>query len=429
MTTEAAPNVEGLVRSTDFVINTLTLVTSDGVVTDIDPFAVEVNLYEDIFSPCMSGSILMGDALDLIDHLKLHGNEFLIMEIDKPSLKQPVRKVFRVYKISNREYTTNTLQNYILHFCSEELVLSTQKYMSKSYKGMVVSDMVKDILINQLQTGTSKLARLETTEGIFNIVLPRMQPFEAIEWLASRAYSSDGSLFFFFENRDGFNFISYETLMKNPVYQTYYYAPKTGTSPQDNLNRINFLKVIQDFDVIASGRYGAYSATLMTYDFTSGKTVGHNSTMTQYKKLNKGLPINDSKNRFNSTLTGNPEYFLKFHPTASDPTVNNHHPENWLHKKASKLAQIHTFKMIATIPGDVMLKVGSIIEVELPQAIPQSTRESSEFRSGKYLVSALHHVFVNGIMTTTLELLSDSMGGMLNASADTSPTIQALRKS
>jgi hypothetical protein len=421
----------GLLTASDYKITTLSLITSDGTVVDIKTLAVEINIYEDLFSPCMSGSILMGDALDLIANFKIHGHEWLIMEIDKPTLGLSLKKVFRVYKVSDRELKSQSLQNYILHFCSEELILSTQRFVSKSYKGMVISEMINDMLTNQLAVNPKKLGLMDKTEGIFNIIVPRMQPIEAIEWLSSRAYSSNGTLFMFYENRDGYNFQSYETLISRPVYQTYYKRPKLDTDPQLNWNSLNVMKIVQDFDLIASGRYGAFNSTLMTFDFVNRKVQNSQYVAGQGVMLNSSVPFNSTLNRFKTPLNQNPDYFLKFYPTFdSDPKTNASHPENWLHKKASRLAQLSSFKMVCTIPGDIALKVGSIVKVEVPQAVPQGDKlQINQLRTGKYLVSAVHHIFFNDVMSTVFELLSDSINGTMNPSSDSSQGMIAIKGS
>lgn len=424
------PTTQGLIYSSDYTIKTLTIITSDGVAVDIKRMAVETNLYEDLFSPYMSGSILMGDALDLIALFKLQGNEFLVMEIDKPGLNEPIKKVFRIYKISDRTIGV-TLQNYMLHFCSEEAILSTQKLVSKSYHGMIITAMIQDLLVNQLQTSKTKINIIDTTQGIFNYIIPRMNPFEAIEWLATRSYSSNGTLFLFFENKDGFNFRSYENLIAQPVYQTYYQRPKTSINPVHTVNSFNYLKIIHDFDILESGRYGAYAGSLLLYDFVNHKFTGYLSDYSHYNIMNDSMPVNNFQNRFGNTLLGSYDSFFKFAPTVdSDPTVNPQQQQNWLAKKAMRLAQLHSFKMVITIPCDVLMKVGTIINCEIPMALPQTkTPQINSLRTGKYLVSAVHHVFINDVGSTVCELLSDSVSGILNQAQNSTQGIQAVRAS
>ena len=148
----------GLVASSDYVINQLSIITSAGQTIDVQNIMLELDLYEDIFVPVMTGSVRLGDAGDIISSLSLHGNEFLLLNIDKPTLDKPIIKTFRIYKISDREFGTASLQNYTLWFCSEELLLSSQSTVGKSYKGIRIDQMVNDILMNKLKTDPAKIA-------------------------------------------------------------------------------------------------------------------------------------------------------------------------------------------------------------------------------------------------------------------------------
>lgn len=424
----------GLQTSGDYAIQTLTLITSDGTSIDITTQAVEINLYEDIYSPCMSGSILMGDAQDLVANFKMHGNEWLILSIDKPGLEMPIQKVFRVYKISERQFKTASLQNYVIHFCSEEMILSTQQYVSKAYNGLPISTMIKDVLQNKLGVQDTKINFFDVTTGIFNIVVPRLHPLECIQWLATRSYSANGTLFFFYETRDGYNFQSYESMLSKPIYKNYTAGVKLDNEAANTHYSFNYINIVKDFDIIETGQYGGFASTLISYDFVN-RTL-HNSTMNagQFKLMNDNIAVNRALNRFNVPLTS-ADYLIKFYPmTDADPNTNLSQPQNWLHIKALRLAQLNSFKIIGTVPGDILLHAGAMINLEIPTAQVKSKSTESggqmnKMRSGRFLISALHHKFMNDISTTVLELVSDSVSGQLNASIDISPSMQTVKKS
>src|SRR5258706_12657643 len=103
---------DGLISSTDYIVNQLSIVTSSGVTVDLTDLFIELDLYEDMFTPSMTGSVRLGEARDLISTLRLHGNEYLVIDIDKPTLNKPIKKTFRIYKISDRDFGTGVVQNY-----------------------------------------------------------------------------------------------------------------------------------------------------------------------------------------------------------------------------------------------------------------------------------------------------------------------------
>jgi hypothetical protein len=429
-----ASDTTGLIASSDYKLNTLQLVTSDGVVTDIRGLMVELNLYEDIFTAVMTGSLVMGDALDLISNLKLHGNEFLQINIDKPSLNNPIIKTFRIYKCSDRSLGSNGLQNYTLYFCSEELLVSAQNLVSKSYKGLRIDQMITDLLKNKLKVPSQKIHQVEQTSGNFDMIIPRMAPFEAISWLTPRGYGVNKNLFLFFENRDGYNFVSYESLLNQPVYQVYSYNITLEQDPVKNSNTFVVLNITQDFDMLKAIRSGAFSSTLATFDIVNRKYTAVNFNVKQLANnaiLNQYLPSNELQNRLGQSVYQTEGNMLKFTLSAdSDPTFNPANVQKWLPQTASRLGQLNTFKVVGSIPGDIQLKAGMVVGLNVPvMQIQNKTTANDPVRTGYYLVSSVHHKFILDISTTIVELLSDSVSTAFNQPASSSPSLQSVVKS
>lgn len=411
-------NEPGMVHPYQYQLKKLILHTSDGLPLDISRNFFELNLFEDIFSPCMTGSVRVTDGNDLISNFMFHGNEFIEIEIDKPSLEQPIKKFFRVYKISDRDFsTTTTHAAYTIHFCSEELILSTMIQISRAYRGARIDQIVSNILKGDLQVKDSKIdGTFSRTEGQFDIIIPRMNPLEAIQWVSTRAYSENGTVYFFFETINGFTFISYEDLLKEPVYGTYSREEKISNRVSENAYTFTFLKVVEDFDVMKASRYGSFASSLLTLDITNKRYRGAAYNAIEYKDkgvLNKQVTMNDATNRLGTNFYNSPEGMVKYTITSDgDVDRNPILPEKWLSRSASKLGQLHLFKMVGTIPGDIILKAGRTIDVKFPQYRPLDDSEpiqENPMRDGRYLVSAIHHRFIGDYHTSTLELLSDSI--------------------
>jgi hypothetical protein len=419
-----------LLTSYSYELKKLLLYTSAGDIIDLRKVFIEINMFQDIFSPCMTANIRIADAQEILSFFKLHGNEFIEMEFDKPTMNMPIRKIFRVYKISDRDIDTN-IQNYTLHLCSEEMILSPQITFSKSYKGLSITKIVKDILKNQLKVSDKKIYNLTETDGNYDIIIPRLNPLEAIQWLGTRAFSQNGSLYFFFENKDGFNFISYQDLLKQQPYDTFHMKVKLSNEPIENMHAYTFVKIIEDFDIMKASRYGSFSSSLGVLDLIT-KTYNKfyfNSVQSKNKGiLNKEVTMNGFKNRNGKTFYDSYTNMEKFvMVTDSDPTNNPMRPENWLSQTASKLGQLHLFKMVATTPGDTAIKAGMIIISEVQKIMPQEeVAEISKTRTGKYLVSAVHHRIIGDIFTTTMELLSDSISDYMPIAINTSSKLREI---
>ena len=69
-------------KSTQFEIRELTLVIKGGSI-DITQIFEEINLYDSLFLPVISGNILIRDAIGLSGKLLFDGSEVLLVDIVK----------------------------------------------------------------------------------------------------------------------------------------------------------------------------------------------------------------------------------------------------------------------------------------------------------------------------------------------------------
>ena len=432
-----APDVvplTGLNFSSDYLLN-VSIITSDGQATEIQNLILDFNMYEDLFSPCVTGDIVLPDAHDIFTSYALHGNEYLFITLDKPSLNQPIKKMFRIYKISDRNYHTQALQSYKIHFCSEELFLSTQTIVRKSYKGMAIDSMINDILNNILKVDPTKTKNgvFSKTGGNFNIIIPKMQPLEAAQWLTTRAYNDNQTIFFFFENRDGFNFTSYENLISKPSYKTYFRGPKITIEPTDNINSFNYISFVHDFDIMKTNRFGGFANSLYTFDPIGRLYVKHTLNKSSFSSsnfLNNYPMTNESVNRFNVSLSNAFDSMQKFYSTTdTDSSTNPLRPEKFLNQRAIKLAQLNNIKVVLNVPIDPLLRVGQVVSLNLPKMTPQEDGGLSvdQYKSGKYIISSVRHGISGDAATTTLELLSDSLNSQLPAAIPLSGGLQNVK--
>ena len=71
-------------KAGDCRIETLEIVSLQGTAYDLTNFIVELNLYEDLYSPFMFGDLLIADAVNLISRLPIIGTEILTVKLRSP---------------------------------------------------------------------------------------------------------------------------------------------------------------------------------------------------------------------------------------------------------------------------------------------------------------------------------------------------------
>ena len=125
-------------KSTSFEIKELAIVTKAGKV-DIRNIYGELNIFDSVLVPVMSGNILIQDSIGLSNKLVFDGSEVILIDIGK-SAKFPIarfKKAFRIYKQSDRKNQNLTTQAYVLHFVSDEVMYSDQQKINQSFEGKI----------------------------------------------------------------------------------------------------------------------------------------------------------------------------------------------------------------------------------------------------------------------------------------------------
>jgi hypothetical protein len=297
-------NQIGLQYPQDFVLDSCVIVTALGQPTEFSKMVVEINYFEDIYSSTITGNLIINDSSGFLNLLGFSGNDYLVLSFGKPGLDtRKISKVFRIYSVSNRTLVKDQNENYVLNFCSEETMLSEQYKISKSYKNQKISDIVKDIMFNQMLVRKEKFddKNIEETLGMRDIVMPNLKPFEAISWLSTQAISSssktEGSPYLFFENYYGFNFKSLQSLYTGESYKAYKYEPKNTTLPNDarlrdfpaELTNVLTFENISNYNTLNSINTGGFANRLYAIDPIRQTYTVNDFDYWEYSMKNRGL--------------------------------------------------------------------------------------------------------------------------------------------
>ena len=433
---------EGLIYVQDFTLDSCKIVTSQGQPFEFRFMVIELNYFEDLYNNAITGNLLINDSNGFLSLLGFNGNDYLMLTFGKPGSDEKINKVFRIFKVSNRTLVKETNENYILHFISEEALISEQYKVSKSYKNKKVSEMVSDILYNTLIVKPEKFLTKnnEETADARDIVVPIMAPFEAINWLATQAISKTsktiGSPYLFYENYEGYNFKSLQSLFDGPVYGIYKYEPKNLTLLEDarvqdlnaEIKNVIAYEAINQFDMLNLIDSGAFANRLIAVD-----TIRSTYTITDFdydqyfqnaKKLNKYGILSNALNRKGDSANSTYEGVIKTVTTNTgestlSPYIRSHYPgvkdiniELRIPHRTAQFAQIDAIKYRISIPGDPKMTVGNIVEFRLPdmRIDENGDRNMDRYYSGKFLVTAVRHKFdQENKFITLIEICKESL--------------------
>jgi len=418
---------DGLANSYDFELNECNLISGNGRKLDVRGILFELNIFEDIYNNVLTGNIMLSDSNNIINKLPLAGYETISISFTKPSHKLTYKKTYRIYKMSDRAKESDTNENYILYFCGEHMFKS--EMFSKSYSGKKISDMVNDIAVKRLG---AVVKTVEPTAGIYDIIIPYLSPLKAINWLSRRAVSplSAGSTYLFFENFDGFNFSSLETLVqKGPVRKLHATVKKIGepleapkakpSLAQEQSDGGENYKFSNSFDILNLMSNGYAGSTLLTINpltqVIEETVLEANSFFDTTKHLNK---VNPHSSTFNGpSISPRSVQLVELSTKDCDKITYGPGPkpndiEKWFLQRPMFLGGLNMQRLSLTVPGSMEYKAGAVVEFTAPEvSLNDAPVKKSEdvLNSGNYLITAVRHIMKRDSHVCVIELVKDSL--------------------
>ena len=189
----------------EYQLKELLLHTSSGSVLPMTKAVQSIDIFEDMFSPSLSGTVTILDVDNMAENGPIIGQEYLTLRLATPSLDEhEIDIMFSVYKVGVREAVSQDTQLLSLSLTSPELLKNKQVRVSKSYTD-TIHNIIDSVLRDQRYINTDKNIFLEQTSGIRKVVSPNLHPFDFIRNLVNEAQTEKDKspYFFFFENLKG----------------------------------------------------------------------------------------------------------------------------------------------------------------------------------------------------------------------------------
>jgi hypothetical protein len=416
-----------IVQSSQYVIKELKIISKLGPVDITDMFE-ELNIFDSIFNPAMTGTILINDSFGLSGKLSFDGSEILLVDMGKTSDAARIKKSFRIYKQSSRKSLNLNSEAYILHFVSDEFILSQQIRISQAFKD-TYANITKNILNNYLSVADGEIAMLEASDGIRSVVIPNKTPFEAIDFCTKRAVNDKMSpTFLFFENKLGYNFATTSTLLARPVVHNINFQPKNLADPTGELMGAMHYEVVTQFDMNKNIRAGVYAGTFTGFDINTrtvaNKIVDFASMYNKSNHANQTPNIGSITNKQgfkNTEMFGSKKIlypitaFSSTDPyiTENDPTLANLEDDtyNYLLQREAMMQNLMNLRMKIVMPGNFDLTSGLMANLRLPMRSEKAkgTDNIDHSLNGKYLIVATRHIITYQKHETVMEVATDSL--------------------
>jgi hypothetical protein len=405
----------------DVSIDKVKIITAKGFYQDVGAQVINVQFYEDLFAPFITGSLILKDSLDLVNLFPFIGEEYLELEISTPTLdKNNIKGKYYIYKMTNREMTGDKSVVYQLHFISVEAVVDLNKKTSRVFADKIsklVEPFIKD---KTFGLESDKKVYVEDTLNNLKYISNYWTPVQNIMYLADTAINTNRTpSYVFFENRDGFYFISLEQLYTNAIFQDFVYdkytrddRPGGGSvrNPEKDYKRILEISIPTAFDYMDRIRSGMLSSRQVSYDVTKKTYTAKNYNMfqrfEQQKHLNK-YPINSDRSVFRaaSRIITYPKNFGNFNGFGDVTNAKSNQ------ERISLLKLAEANKINITVPGRCDYTVGQKIKLDLKRIEPLSKKDgdtTDKMFSGNYIIAAINHYVDREKHECYMEIIKES---------------------
>lgn len=412
-------------------------ITSEGETYDISNFFIEMHIYEDIYSPALTGTLMVADAINLIVSLPIKGDEILTIKTRTPTLPDTPENIisqeYRIFAITDRSPNGDGSQFYIINFTSLENFNDNVKTISQTFTGttddvalQLFEDFIKikkDIFIND----TPHKSKITYTSNFWT-------PFKNMRFITKRVRGKElkGSDYLFYESNKLFYFTSIEAIIKrqldNGLFDEYVFERDSQNIPRresgfdfvgnifpNEVTRIEKMVFKDNTNMIDSQITGTFASSIYGYDLSTKKFVRRNIDWVEeckpFVRTDSGVPMPSETPRnplsavnfvmYNSTLYNSPtigKYGITDNENLPSQLEAEFYSDRHLYRQSYlNLSTQNVFEIV--IPGRTDIQVGALISILYPNtAIPDEETKNVDTLfdpqlTGAYLITAIHHKF------------------------------------
>ena len=182
---------------------------------------VEVNIFENIDLPYLTATILIADSSNLLNMIDFQGTEkFTIkVKIDGDDSSKIVEKHFIVTDIGGVAPANDHSEAITLNLIEDFAYQSRLITVSKAYSGKP-EDIIESILTDNLQKSVKFPTNFQgTTSRPMKVIVPSINPLDAVRWIKNRLVSENGMPFFVYSTLNGPDlfFKDLETILRSDI--------------------------------------------------------------------------------------------------------------------------------------------------------------------------------------------------------------------
>jgi hypothetical protein len=389
-------NIEAVVDVDEVTIRSI----GTGNEYNLIPHIQEIHIYESIYSSSMSAEILIEDGNDLYTQIPIVGEEEITIEIVTPGTDVSNKYKFFVQDVVNYQpHSSGTKSFYTIRCISKEFLINMCSQYSRKYDDSS-ENVIKSIISNNLKS--DKKLIFEPTKGIFDMMVNNKRPFQVIDLIKARAISTKYlSSYFFYEDRDGYNFTTLENLFnerKKRIGDKEFFFDTANKATIDAINIRTILSMVNENTGNNTEKISGAGMNSITRSFnvlTGGVDVFDFNYERDHQKFEHAddsyTPTNSKA--FTSLFGSTPskQFFM-----VKDGTKPENFHDALIGTKAGFNQKLSQLKSRIRIYGDNEIYPGDVIKINMPEisGVSEGKRPGSII-TDNYLVESMKRTLSN----------------------------------
>ena len=406
------------------------------------PNILSIDYFENILEPSVMLEMVVTSDNSLYNIIPIRGGEKVTLELEtaRGTWEFDDDNPLYVYKASGLD-SQGVQETFTLHLVSREFLTNETNRCVRKYEKKNIDEHVKSILKDILKTDRYSNSSIESTSNSYAFIGNMKKAFHTLLSLGPKSIpatdssvkgtSGDGSTgqakgtagFFFYENKDGFNFKSIDGLVsslkvaegkseKKDIYQYSYSGVINESITKGTSGKIIKWIVDRNIDLRASLRLGMYCNYSYFYDMITNKVSGYKYSLKDElgeKTLGKDtIPVSAFGESISRMMFRMSDHGTMEKGAALD-TSGRYNAD--MAKSFSRYNLLFTQAINILVPLNTELKVGDVIYCEFPYKNQGgNSNEMDPEISGNYLIRELRHHFTANQNSTSLKLMRDSYG-------------------
>ena len=406
----------------EYHLKELLVHTSSGNILNLTKAVQSIDIFEDMFSTSLSGSITILDVDNIAENGPVIGQEYMTLKITTPSLDEQeinfTNSSFAIYKVTVREAISQDTQLLALSFISPELLRDKRVRVSKSYTDSI-DRIVESVLTDARYINTNKDVYIEPTSGIRKIISPNLHPYAFINNLMQESVTAKNSApyFFFFENLKGIHFKSFDRILSEDSIGEFNVGnlaslENKSVNPEKDFSRAIEFQVNSNNDMLLNIQGGMLGSSTIKYNIynKSYEKLQYNYFI-DFEKFGRidenPLYNNNDIDEFGNNIGSFGDARIHLHPTTGSGDLDTSHTnetssysyapnklnESILFRRAKIMELNNAVSITMRINGNTTIAAGQTINLNVPVAGRIHEKENDEYYSGRYLITKLRHSF------------------------------------